>query len=189
MLLVVAHFMGSSSTVFGSSLLSCGGRMTWLQPKSNHPKLSHRLSHRFCSSAVLYSAKLTAVLWSNDTGNERGDASHNLTFPSSHCYLLFRLPAEKRHWRFHLRKIFSTDHLQERKTETLIIVLTASACFYDFGPIKSSFWNSQYASSSTKLQSNGITNLENVEENGNNFSTRHIPFSSLLELVHLLLIF
>lgn len=181
--------MGSSSTVFGSSLLSCGGRMTWLQPKSDHLKLSHRLSHRFCSSAVLYSAKLTSVLWSNDTGNERGDASHNLTFPSLHCYLLFRLPAEKRHWRFHLRKIFSTDHLQERKTETLVIVLTSSASFYDFGPIKSSFSELTICLVEYQATTNGITNLENVEDNGNNFSTRHIPLSSLLELVHLLLIF
>lgn len=171
--------MGSSSTVFGSSLLSCGGRMTWLQPKSDHPKLSHCLSHRFCSSAVLYSAKLTAVLWSNDTGNERGDASHNLTFPSLHCYLLFRLPAEKKTFTISFAKDIYNRPSSRAKDRN--IVLTASAFFYDFGPIKTS--------SSTKLQSNGITNLENVEENGNKFSTRHIPLSSLLELVHLLLIF
>ena len=86
--------MGPSSTVFETRFLSCGGRMTWRQPKSDHPKLSQRLSHRFCSSAVLYSVNFTVVLWSNDTGNERGDASHNLTFPSLLCCLLFQLPAD-----------------------------------------------------------------------------------------------
>lgn len=61
--------------------------------------------------------------------------------------------------------------------------------FDDFDSIKRSFFGNiflaVYATQGTELQSHGITNLEKVKENGNNFSTRHNPLSSFLELIHL----
>lgn len=151
---------------------------------------SHIDRFRFCCSVVLYSGNLLLILCAMIE-------QHWEPACWTPCSLFCCLTTKRativelwKQWRLHLRKIFSTDHLLERKTGALVIVLTTSAFLTTLAWSRVPFGNiSQNAARNTELQSYGITNLENVKENGDNFSTRHIPLSSLLELIHLLDVF
>ena len=49
--------------------------------------------------------------------------------------------------------------------------------------------NSRNASPCTSLQSYGLTNMEDTEENGNSFTSRDIAVVSLLESIHMFHLF